>query len=85
LEIPKLDLKAAGIDWLEDPVQAQQAEDWMWGNVLRVLTAHGIVLNARMSDMDPEEDEGSIKYIEKRIMRLEKQQSPLQTLLRPKH
>lgn len=85
LEIPKIDVKEAGVEWLDDPLACRSASAHMWQDALAVLTSHLVRLAPVAHEAYRLERQKDMRFIQNERVRIEKLLSGVQTMLRSLH
>ena len=81
MDLPKLDMQAAGLDWINDPEQAKSAAAHDWQNALAVVIHYRILLQALMADALQAEAEDDAKRINILLRQLKETGSLIQSML----
>jgi hypothetical protein len=81
LEIPQIDLEAAGLEWLDDPVGAQEASSSDWEDALSVVTAYRIRLQLLAITAMNNGDKETVKNINSVLRYVKDTLSGMQTLM----
>jgi hypothetical protein len=81
VQLPRLDLRAAGLGWVEDPRQAVQATEVSWQDYLQALLVYHEELEGMLVGCLNEDEEGDAKKVQVVMTRLERRLSGVQSLL----
>ena len=81
MDIPQIDLEAAGILWLEDPIEAQNMATADWVNALSVITAYRIRLQLLTIEAMNAGDKETVKNLNTVLRYVKDTLSGMQTLM----
>jgi hypothetical protein len=81
LNLPRLDLQAAGLGWVEDARKAVQATEAEWADYLQALLVYHEELEGMLVASLNEDEEGDAKKVQVVMTRLERRLSGVQSLL----
>ena len=85
VDIPQMSTSDAGLDFLSNPIDAKAASAYDWQCYLAYIMAWSAQLLQVLPTANEEGDESAAKQINNMLVRLERQMSGVQSMLRSLH